>query len=394
MAKKDTMTKIAILFGGCTYNINVVTFAVTIGAISTHFNATSTQLSQITNLPALFMIPAVLISAKLAERVSKKDILLVAWLLFMASGLMATLAPTLMVLMVSRALTGFAIGLVASIPRAMIAQLYPTEIGKLTGLQTSCTTTISFTCSLVSGGLAAISWKYPIYLFFAGTIFFLLILFFVPRVPAEKKEYVAEQQTKKPFGIKLWLTILAGTFSFLICVPIQTKLTLVIIQGGFGTSVEAGYGRAILTIGSVIGGLIFATLAKINKKNVLLLAYGLAAVGYYFLSTTSNVYVLYVSIFFAGMASLGMILPWFGSTLAQSIDRSRVTMLLSTFTICNYLSQFLTTYVVAGMEKIANSTYPTTALFGVFILLVISLVVSAVVFYVIPKKEPPVAMAA
>jgi MFS family permease len=393
MEKKDTMTKVALLFGGCTYNINVVTFAVTIGAIATHFNATSTQLSQITNLPALFMIPAVLISAKLAERISKKDILLVAWVLFMASGLMAILAPTLLVLMISRALTGFAIGLIASIPRAMFAQLYPQEIGKLTGLQTSCTTAISFTCSLLSGGLAAISWKYPIYLFFAGIVFFLLILFFVPRVPAEKKAYVEEQQTKKPFGIKIWLTILAGSFSFLICVPIQTKLTLVIIQGGFGTSVEAGYGRALLTIGSVIGGLIFATLAKINKKTVLLLAFGLAAIGYYFLSTTKNIYVLYVAIFFAGMASLGMTLPWFGSTLAQSVDRSRVTMLLSTFTICNYLSQFLTTYVVAGMEKIANNTYPTTALFGVFILLVISLVVAAVVF-AIPKKEPPVATAA
>ncbi|KPU44338.1 putative transporter [Oxobacter pfennigii] len=387
MEKKNVMTKVALLFSGSTYNINVVVFGVAIGAISTNFSATSTQLSQITNLPALFMIPAVLISAKLAEKFSKKDILVVAWILFMASGFVASASTSIEMLLVSRAFTGFAIGLISSIPRAMIAQLYPQEIGQLNGFQTSCTAAVSFISSLVAGGLAAISWKYPIYLFFLGIVFLVLILIFIPRVPAEKKEYAEEKKEKKPFGAMVWLTVLSGTFMFMLFVPIQTKLTLVILKGGFGDSVVAGYARAFLTIGSVVGGIFFAALAKKNKKAVLILALTLATVSYYFLSTTANLYVLFGSILISGMSTLGMTLPWFGSTIAQSVDRSRVTMLLSTYTILNYLSQFLTTYIVAGMEKIAGNSNPTTALFGVTICLLISLIVVIAIFYIVPKKS-------
>ncbi|AEF85834.1 transporter, major facilitator family [Treponema primitia ZAS-2] len=393
MQEKGKLTKVSLLFSGCTYNINVVSFAVALGAIAGNFHATPTQLSQLTNLPALFMIPAVLISAKLAERISKKDILLVAWILFMLGGLITTLAPSIMVLYVARALTGFAIGLISSIPRAMIAQLYPTEIGKLTGFQTSCTAAVSVTCSLLAGFLATISWRHPIYLFYLGIIVFLLILFFIPRVPAEKKEFAEEKKERKPYGARILFTVLSGTLAFMLFVPIQTKLTLIIMQGGFGGSVEAGYARAILTVGSVTGGLVFAALAKKNKKAVLILALGLAAIGYYFVSTTNSLYVLFVSIFFAGLGSLGMTLPWFGSTIAQSVDRSRVTMLLSIFTICNYLSQFLTTYLVAGMEMIAGNSKPTTAIFGTFILIVIFLVGATIVLFIVPKKPAPAATA-
>lgn len=387
MEKKNTMPKIALLFGGCTYNINVVVFSVAIGAIATNFNATSTQLSQIINLPALFMIPAILISAKLAEKMSKKDILIGAWILFMASGIFASMATSIQMLLISRAITGFSMGLIISIPKAMIAQLYPQEIGQLNGLQTSCTLAISFICSLTAGGLAAISWQYPIYLFFMGIIFLVLIVIYVPKVPAEKKEYTEVKQVNRSYGAKIWFTVLCGTFMFMIFCPIQAKLTLLILQNGFGDSLVAGYARAFLTIGSVTGGFIFAALAKKNKKMVLIIALILATAGYYFVSCTSNIFILFIAIFVAGMSSLGMILPWFGSTIAQSVDKSRVTMLLSIFMMCNYLSQFLATYVVAGMEKIANNSNPTVALFGVFICLFVSLFVAIVVLYIVPKKE-------
>lgn len=386
MKKNGLISKIALLFSGAAFNINVVTFSVAIGVIAANFkDATSSQISQIINLPAIFMIPALYVGAKLAVYISKKYILMGAWVIFLATGVVYPMCTSISQLLVVRAITGFSIGLMGSIPKSMVAQLYPDEINQLNGLQQSCVTTVSFICSICAGLLCAYGWQYPIYLYFIGVIFLILIALFVPAVPPEKAEYEKEkvkvQYTKQIVGL-----IIAGSFLHMLFCPIQTKLSLMVIQSGMGDSALGGNLRAALTLGSVIGGFVFAAVAKKSTKGAIVLGLGLATIGYYFVATTQSTLIMFIACFVAGMASLGMILPWFTASLSKTVGKEQITMLMSTFSICNYLSQFISTYFIALTEKIAGNGSQAASVYGVAICLGVCFIIACILCFV-PKKD-------
>lgn len=387
MKKKSLMTKVAILFSGAGFNINIIVFSVAIGAIAANFpGVTSVQMSQIINMPALFMIPALYISAQLAKVISKKYVLILGWGLFIFSGFSYTFCTTITQLLVVRAITGFAVGLMSSVPKALVAQLYPGEISQLNGIQQSCVTSVSLICSIAAGALSALSWKHPIYLFYLGCIFLLLIIFFVPAVPPEKKEFAQTERRKVTYGKRKISLMAAGSFFFMLFCILQTKSTLLIIQSGLGDSVMAGNVKAVMTFGSVVGGFVFAYIMKRSKKATILISLFLAAMGYFLISTTSSLIIMFIANFIVGMTTLGMIIPWYIARLSQETDKAQVTMVLTTYTIINYISQFVATYFTSLIEHIAGNDAPATALFGVAVFLSIGFIVAAAM-YLLPVKN-------
>lgn len=388
MSKKSFMTKVAILFSGAGFNINIIVFSVAIGAIAANFSdATSEQMSQIINMPALFMIPALYISAKLSKIISKKYVLIIGWGLFILSGFSYSFCTTITQLLAVRAVTGFAVGLMSSVPKALVAQLYPEEISQLNGIQQSCVTSVSLVCSIAAGALSAISWRHPIYLFYLGIVFLLLIILFVPAVPPEKKEFADKENKKVSYSKDIILLMAIGSFFFMLFCIIQTKSTLLIIQSGMGDSVMAGNVRAVMTFGSVVGGFVFAYIMKRSKEATILLSLFLSAVGYFLISTTSSLIIMFIANFIVGMTTLGMIIPWYIARISQKTDRSQVTMVLTTYTIINYISQFLATYFTSFVEFIAKNDAPSTSLFGVAVCLGISFIAAAIMYLFLGKNK-------
>ena len=381
------MTKAAILFSGAGFNINIIVFSVAIGAIAENFaGVTSAQMSQIINMPALFMIPALYISAQLSKVISKKYVLILGWALFIFSGFAYTFCHTIPQLLVVRAITGFSVGLMSSIPKALVAQLYPGEISQLNGLQQSCVTSVSLICSIAAGALSAISWRHPIYLFNLGFVFLLSIILFVPAVPPEKKEFAQKERRKVSYDRHKISLMAAGSFFFMLFCILQTKSTLLIIGSGMGNSIVAGNVKAVMTFGSVCGGFVFAYIMKRSKRATILISLFLSSVGYFLISSTNSLTVMFIANFIIGMTTLGMIIPWYIARLSQETDKAQVTMVLSTYTIINYISQFAATYFTSFVEYIAGNDAPSTSLFGVAVCLGIGFVFSFVM-YLLPKNK-------
>ena len=101
------------------------TISPALGSISEAFpEANETSIKLINTLHALFIIPFTFISSRLTKRVSKKSVLAAGLILYVIGGLGGAFAPTLWLLLVSRAVLGIAVGLIMPISTSLIPDFY------------------------------------------------------------------------------------------------------------------------------------------------------------------------------------------------------------------------------------------------------------------------------
>ncbi len=374
---KKLMLKFTILLSGTAYVISTAVFVVLLANLAkVYVGASAASIGMIISLPAGLMVPAVYISGKLSSVISKKTILIIGYVIFTISGLGGLLASNITILLVMRAFTGIAIGLIMPMPRALIAQFYEgTERASMVGLLSSVNGLISMCLSVIVGYLIVINWQLPYYVFLLGPIIIAMIMVFIPKVPAEKivKSDVAEKLPSLGKGVYL----LSGcTFILFILISImQIKLATFIIIGKLGDPSSIGLASAVLTGGAMVSGFLFGRLFKSFKRYTSVIGSILGAVGYYLFVNASNFNMVMISCFIVGFASIGLLTPYIITRATLVAPQSRTTMAVTWITTASYLGQFFGAYVVQIIENITKSKAPQTSLtFVVYSYIVITIV--------------------
>lgn len=157
----------------------------------------------LSTIPSLFLMLSVLMSSFIANKLGIKRTIMIGLGLVMVCGFMPALINNFYLIVVSRALLGFGIGLFNSLLVILANYFYEGhERTTFYGLQASCEGIGGMIITFIAGQLININWQAPFYSYLLAVLVFFLFLFFVPKIEnttINKKESHREKQQLKNY---------------------------------------------------------------------------------------------------------------------------------------------------------------------------------------------------
>ena len=273
----------------------------------------------LSTIPSLFLMLSVLMSSFIANKLRIKRTIMIGLGLVMVCGFIPALINNFYLIVVSRALLGFGIGLFNSLLVILANYFYEGhERTTFYGLQASCEGIGGMIITFIAGQLININWQAPFYSYLLAVPVFFLFLFFVPKIENtiinKKESHREKQQLKSYFPLVKYVILVFIIAIFYMTMGIKT--TPIIIEGGYG---DASYSSLVLLLvgfGSMISGFIFGKVYKVLKKNTLIIAILLIAFSLFLIGVANNVMISYAGGFLIGFG-FRLFLPY----LVNSVNR-------------------------------------------------------------------------
>ncbi|MBP1736358.1 MAG: Arabinose efflux permease [Oscillospiraceae bacterium] len=337
------------------------------GYIAQAFPNAGASIMLLMTLPNLCMVPAILITGKLCDYVSKKILLVIATLIFTIGGIAGGVYDNFTFMLVTRAFMGIGAGMLFSLPQAFIAQLFSgQERVTMMGWSAAVGSIFSVIFNMISGTLGVINWHYC---FYAFAVYFLLVMFQiakVPNLPPEKKDETLQRDTKDDkLGFRIVFFSIAIFCMFTLLCFLTVDISLFVIGENLGTSVQAGIASSILTLTSFAMASLFAFWFKIFKRYLPVVSALAMVVGYFVLSHAYSMSTIYIGAVIIGITS-GSFGPYFMTRASIVVPKSKQTLAIAIISTCMFVGMFATTYYGMFLASIFGSSY-RNIFFGVSI---------------------------
>ncbi|MBR3242870.1 MAG: MFS transporter [Parasporobacterium sp.] len=313
--------------------------------IAQYFGVSDTQIALIASIPCIVCIVITLFLGKILEHISQKNVGIFGAVCFLVGGLLPLILDDLVLIYICRAISGIGIAISQVFMATLTAEFFDEEERpSVQGLaQAAQTAGMIFMC-LVSGFLAAISWRACFLVHAIGLLSLLAMIFCIPyRKP--KKQVKTEQKekahlTKGAFGWFLFMFIV-----FLFLIVYANNLSFLLVEKQIGTAADTGLALSIYAFGGLLTGLIYG---KIDRPlGHMKLALSMFLFGAMFLITifAKSMPVIYVGGFVGGIA-LSLFFPQTILYTGLSVVPAMIPMAVSLLTCSQNLGQILCPYII------------------------------------------------
>jgi len=323
--------------------------------------------SQLTAMLAAFAV------IPLMRRFDKKTLLLVCTALFGVCAICTPLVPDITFVAVMRGLSGLGFGGILGLATSLIQQVYrgdKAKRDKLVGLYNGSLSLCGAVNSAAGGILAAISWDTVFKFYWIAVPIFLLILFFVPRTPADKDDEAAQAEAQAQAAAatesdnaawhaslpKIVLASLAYMFVTILFMAVASgQCSVYVVELGLGDSTTAGYMCAFANIVGFFSGIVFAGAFHRMKRFLPVFFYGVMTIGLVLYCIGGSIIML----------SLGLACEAFGYAVglayymvyaAESAPASKSSTAITFVTIAMCLGGFVSPYVVTALQAVLGTT--------------------------------------
>lgn len=385
--------KISLLMSGDDGMVQTALIVSLLASISMAFPDASVLLvDQVMSVTAMMMIPAMLVSSKLAQYFDKKYLIIIGTVVFMLAGLSASVAPNIYILIATRALLGIGAGLSFPLVPSAIAYLFcEREKNQMLGWMNACGGILSFTLGIGSGLIAEFSWRlsFILYLIFVPVI--ILQIFCLPNFKPEKRE-AREEAVARGMGIikehvngRMWLVGLCMLMFMCVMMTIIFRLSIFVETNGIGTPASSGSASSINTLAAFAISLFFTTFLKITRRYAIPVSLCFATLCFAILSMADTMVMVYASTICMGL-SMGTINPYLFSTMSNVAPDAKKTLGMTMMCIFQLGGQVFTPYYMQLVDLLGfdddRSLFWFTA--GVFCT---AAVIVAIVFTVRKPRE-------
>ncbi|QAY59284.1 MFS transporter [Microbacterium protaetiae] len=350
---------ILLLAGSCMPVLGSVLITPVLPQLSQHFAqepAAEILVPMIVAIPALMIALFAPFAGQIVDRAGRKKLLIGALVLYSLVGTAPVWLEGLTEILVSRVLVGLCEAAIMTVCTTLIVDYFHEEKRRkrYLGLQT-VTTTLAATVFIVLGGaLGAGGWHVPFWVYVAGVVIAVPMLFSLWEPGAESSDTLAREGER----IRIpWRDILApvlvtlfGGFVFYVLIIEVSYLVVGTGISAENTGVIGGIAAAA-SLATAIGGLLFARMTKVRPTRLLPIAFGLQAVGMTLIGLIPSLPGVIAGAVIASFGS-GLLLPslltWAVST-TRFEDRGRVT---GWWTASFYLGQFLTPILMGAIAAV------------------------------------------
>lgn len=363
---------ILLLAGSCMPVLGSVLITPVLPQLSQHFAkepAAKILVPMIVAIPALMIAIFAPFAGQIVDRLGRKRLLIGALVLYSLVGTAPVWLEGLTEILVSRVLVGVCEAAIMTVCTTLIVDYFHEEHRRkrYLGLQTVTTTLAATVFIIVGGALGAGGWHVPFWVYLAGVIIALPMLFSLwePASDPTDAHVTSAAAARVPWRRILApvLVTLFGGFSFYVLI---IEVSYLVVSSGVSAD-DTGIIGAVAagaSLATAIGGLLFARMTKVRPTRLLPIAFGLQAVGMIVIGLTAALPGVIVGAVIASFGS-GLLLPslvtWAVSTTTFE-DRGRVT---GWWTASFYLGQFLTPILMGAITAAVGSLSIAVAVVGI-----------------------------
>lgn len=351
---KKTMLKAAIL------SISLLMLAATAASpaladISQAFpSAAPSTIGLIVSLPSLLMIPTTLLCGKLSNSIRKTRLLYFGVILFIIGGVGPGFSNSLSLILTFRGILGIGLGFIGTLASGFIADFFEgEERATMMGLQSAMVSIGSIVTTLIAGFLSAINWHYTFFVYFIGLGVLLLTLFKLPE--PQRVELSGDKKQSLGFSVygisALFLIYSLLLFSFF------TNIAMVVTSENLGNAASAGIVLTIMTVGSLIAGILFGKISQLLKKHAIFAGITLTAIGFLMLSYPLGLNMIIFESLIIGMG-FGTTMPSIMVKLSIVAPKAATTLAIAFATSAMGVGQFISPFVLNTLgSAIGNGTF-------------------------------------
>ena len=294
-------------------------------------------------LPALFVALFSPLAGWVADRVGRKQLLVVAMLAYAVFGTAPLWLGSLESIALSRIGVGIAEAAIMTCCTTLLTDYYAGEQrNKYLGLQTMVSALAATAFFALGGALGSIGWRTPFWLYAASAVIVIPMVFKLWE-PAKTQRTMAAK-TPVPWR-QIAAPALVTLFGGIVFYALIVHLPYVITALGVGDAALIGLAAAIASLATAAGAISFRFLAKLGTRNLLALAFGLAAVGLFLVSIAGNVPLAIAGAVVAS-AGTGVLLPTLLTWAVNGLEYQQRGRGTGIWTGTLFVGQFLTPIVI------------------------------------------------
>ena len=266
-----------------------------------------TTIMYIISLPSLTCLIGTFIAGIIAGRFIKyRTLALLAGIVWVITGVLPGFVYGFEVLLVTRCIYTFAMGMLMPLYNPLINALYSEDKqARMLSIATFVAYGGTMVLQLVGGFLADIQWNFIFFTHFLGVIAVVLMIF----VPEPPKEAMTERKKTEKGALPARVVVMGVFFAVMgLCMmPVLFNYSVLVAAIDDSVAVAATV-QLFYSIGCMVGGLLFATFFKLFKRFTIGVAALLVAVGQLLLVMSGNVPLMCAAMFIAGFGYC-MIMP-------------------------------------------------------------------------------------
>lgn len=309
-------------------------------------DVSETTIKLILTLPAVMIIPFIFVSSHLTSRFSKKHILLVGMVFYLIGGLGGGMVSNIELLLLCRAILGIGVGLLMPISTALVADFFDGEERTATMGQVSAANNLGgVVLFLMSGFLAAVSWRVAFSVYSLVIVSAIIVFFFLPNTKPEKQSV---GMTSAPLPKKLYAYGVAMFFIVLAFYSIPTNMALFIQEEGIGSSQNAGVVISIATAAGFFAGLLLGRVKRLFQTYFVAIQLVLMGTGFFIVAISNHLFMIGLGVGFMGFG-FGSILPTVFDQVSRQVPKRQTVQAMAIVTSMLFFGQFSSPIFLDGI---------------------------------------------
>jgi MFS family permease len=233
-------------------------------------------------LPTLTVAFTSIAAGVLGEKLGRRRLLIIGTAVFAISAIMPLWLNSFILVLVSRAVAGLAVGVMITSAVALTGDYYSgATLQKWLAAQGGAGAIAGVLVSAASGALGEISWRYAFLPLFVGIPLFAgLVVVPAPKVEAAHVHQAVAQDAGGPAPWATWLFVFGlAVVGTAIIFPPAYELGVLLHEKALGTSLLTGLGVAVLAAAAAVAAFSMGVLRRLPPPTKAALAIGAAGAG-------------------------------------------------------------------------------------------------------------------
>lgn len=317
------------------------------------------MIEMLTTVPSLFLMISVLISSFIAKKIGYKQTASLGLLIVAVSGILPVFVSNFYLILISRAMLGFGIGLFNSLTVALVNSFYQgKDRAKMYGLQSAFEGAGGIFITFIAGQLFKIGWQAPFLAYAIAIPVCIVFIKFIPKVATANDISVDKNVIVKENGFKkdnimlisfIALLFVAASLYMTMGIKISTLITTV----GYGNASDASLVIILLSLGAITAGTLFSKIIKIFKQLTPIIGLLILALAMFLIGISNSMIITFAGGFLTGFG-FKIFMPY----LIDRINNSQIknTPLATSLLLVGFnLGAFISPYSSIFMQNIALS---------------------------------------
>lgn len=348
-------------------------------------DSTDLEIQMLSSLPSLLIIPFILLSGKLTEKVNNLLLLQIGLTIFGVSGVLYLLSNKMWQLVAISAMLGVGSGLIVPLSTGLISRYFVGSYRtKQFGYSSAITNVTLVLATTLTGYLAEVNWHLPFLVYLFPFISIFLTHFLKKDLSnyhpaADAPAAAAPAMGKRGINVKALIKLMAfyGLATYLVII-ISFNLPFLMEEYGLSSG-RAGILISLFFLAIMAPGFVLNKIVQMLGRKIYMVCLLLVACGMGIILVSRSEVLIALGCILNGL-SYGIIQPLIYDKTSDVAVPHKVTLALAFVMAMNYVAILLCPFIVDAFQKLFHSHSQTFAFW-------LNLMIALLAMFVVVKQQ-------